>query len=470
MTGNGSYASLPADDATFGCEAKVTQPWETADQFYQPAFQSSYGDSLDYGNLGQDSKQPLGILSNWVTEDQDNHTYTHAANPNTSYPTNQLPETPAQQGSTNFCKTNVQKNFVRKLLDMLSDAAAKDYIYWNQDGKSFFVENPEPFAKKVLKRHLKTENFQSFIRQLNMYDFRKINRAQRAQRGVQFQTTQYEFSHAKFRRDEPELLSEIRRKGAEQQDAPPQYDSVFAANKFGLGMAPTAQMLPTAQPDWQVGVLKAEIQRLNGELAQLRAAYCKLESENQSLKASLQAPPAVTMPQVQDTSLSSVTNYQATHGGNAFNQGLDLNHSVDFSERHHFAPVPAPIEAPVHFQQPTGATDRSSNNQAASTSCVSLDPTVPQICRRLSSAQAPDMSTNPRQHREQTKPRPTSWCEGVEQLFGFLSIHGEPGSSTSVHHFHQDTYASRNTTNGKGKAVLGKRAQPISVAPKRQLF
>ncbi|KIO24665.1 hypothetical protein M407DRAFT_56155, partial [Tulasnella calospora MUT 4182] len=59
---------------------------------------------------------------------------------------------------------------------MLSDDSANTYIYWNTDGKSFTIENQEAFAKNVLKRYLKTENFQSFIRQLNMYDFHKINR------------------------------------------------------------------------------------------------------------------------------------------------------------------------------------------------------------------------------------------------------------------------------------------------------
>ncbi|KIO34241.1 hypothetical protein M407DRAFT_48690, partial [Tulasnella calospora MUT 4182] len=95
---------------------------------------------------------------------------------------------------------------------MLSDESAKPYIYWSTDGESFTVKNQEAFAKNVLKRYLKTENFQSFIRKLNMYDFHKINHAQRAQRGVQSQTPQYVFSHTKFRRGKPELLSEIKRK------------------------------------------------------------------------------------------------------------------------------------------------------------------------------------------------------------------------------------------------------------------
>ncbi|KAG8915547.1 hypothetical protein FRC01_003621 [Tulasnella sp. 417] len=472
MTRNGSYASLPADDAPFGSDAKVAQPWETANQFYQPAaFQSSYGDSLDYENLGQDSKHSLGFLPDWVTEDQDNHTYTHAANPNTSYPANQLPETPVQQGSTSFCKTNGQKNFVRKLFDMLSDATAKDYIYWNKDGKSFVIENPEQFAKKVLKRYLKTENFQSFIRQLNMYDFHKINRAQRAQRGVQAQTTQYVFSHTKFLRDEPELLSEIRRKGTEPQDAPPQYESVFAANKFRLGMPPTAPALSTAQPDCQVIVLQAEIHRLNEQVAALQAAYSKLYTEHDSLKACFQAPPAIPIPQVQAVPSSSVTNYTNIHGGNVSNPILDLSRSVARFERDYSASASAPAEAPVHLQQTTVIADQSSNNQAASTSYVSLDPTVPQIRRRPSNARAPDMSTNPQQLREQTKPRPTSWCESVGQLLGFLGSHSEPGPSAPVDNFHhQDPYATRNTSNGKGKAVVGTRAQPVSVAPKRQPY
>lgn len=56
--------------------------------------------------------------------------------------------------------------------------------------------------------------FSSFVRQLNMYGFHKINRTPRAQRtSTDVQT--WEFSHHKFLRGRPDLLEEIKRKALE---------------------------------------------------------------------------------------------------------------------------------------------------------------------------------------------------------------------------------------------------------------
>ncbi|KIO24663.1 hypothetical protein M407DRAFT_25911 [Tulasnella calospora MUT 4182] len=93
---------------------------------------------------------------------QDDPTSTHAINLHTSSPSTQSPETRVQPAVSSFGKINGQKDFVRKLYDMLSDESAKPYIYWCTDGKSFTIENQEVFAKNVLKRYLKTENVRCF--------------------------------------------------------------------------------------------------------------------------------------------------------------------------------------------------------------------------------------------------------------------------------------------------------------------
>ncbi|KAG8929202.1 hypothetical protein FRC00_001518 [Tulasnella sp. 408] len=468
MIQNGSNTSLLDDDALFRCDTKVPQHWGN---YPQAPFQSVHGDSqtFDYESSGQ---QSFALMSDWVRDD----TTTHVVNLDTSPLTKQSPETRVQPGVIGFGKSNVQKNFVRKLFDMLSDESAKAYIYWNPDGTSFVIEKQEEFAKQVLKRYLKTENFQSFIRQLNMYDFHKINRAQRAQRGVQAQTPQFVFSHQKFKRDSPELLSEIKRKGAEPQDAPPSYETLSAVGK-GLNMPSSTQPLVTGQPDYRDIIVQMELQRLRSRIAELEEenSNLKVERDQLQMKASLQARPAVSMPQVPQVPqmpAPSTTAYQPTYGGNASNQSLDLNCSGDFFQSDYPAPAPESTKAPVLFQGFTEITHQNNTNQAPGSSHAPLDSSPISNRRRLSNAVAPDMGTinqtAPQQPRGQGKARPSSWYENVGQWLGLPGVgsHSEVGPSAPSNAFPQDAHATH--TMNHGKSILGGRAQPVVKANKRQ--
>src|SRR5690242_19243992 len=64
--------------------------------------------------------------------------------------------------------------FLNKLYNMVNDPLTQQYIRWSNDGGSFLVFNQEDFAKAVLPKFFKHNNFTSFIRQLNMYGFHKI--------------------------------------------------------------------------------------------------------------------------------------------------------------------------------------------------------------------------------------------------------------------------------------------------------
>ena len=47
------------------------------------------------------------------------------------------------------------------------------YISRSADGRVIIVKNIEKFARLVLPRYFKHANFQSFVRQLHIYDFHK---------------------------------------------------------------------------------------------------------------------------------------------------------------------------------------------------------------------------------------------------------------------------------------------------------
>ncbi|KAJ7476174.1 HSF-type DNA-binding-domain-containing protein, partial [Mycena latifolia] len=91
---------------------------------------------------------------------------------------------------------------------MITSAQSSDFISWTELGTSFVVSNVGEFGRGILGRHFNHNNFSSFVRQLNMYGFHKINRTPRAQRTASDAQT-WEFSHPKFLRGRPDLLDEI---------------------------------------------------------------------------------------------------------------------------------------------------------------------------------------------------------------------------------------------------------------------
>ncbi|KAG8949990.1 hypothetical protein FRC04_008069 [Tulasnella sp. 424] len=270
---------------------------------------STYGsvnenaDYLRYQTRYNDLFQSFEQTSNHAPEDL---TCNRRANPDASTPLGEPSENPVQPGARSFGKPPTQNNFVHKLYEMLDDNTAQEYIRWNPDGKSFVIVSQDDFSKNVLGRHLRIGNFQSFIRHLKMYDFHETNKAQRAQRGVQAQTQLFVFSHSKFQRGKLELLSEIKRKGTEQQDPPPQYETVSSGARFGPSLAQGHLPLPSSRFDYQTRILlQEENDRLRKENEQLKTAYARLASKHNALKASLRVGRSMPVPQTQIEESSS---------------------------------------------------------------------------------------------------------------------------------------------------------------------
>ncbi|KAJ8144660.1 hypothetical protein OY671_002247 [Metschnikowia pulcherrima] len=64
--------------------------------------------------------------------------------------------------------------FVMKIWSMVNDPKNYDHIRWNEDGETFQVVHREEFMKNILPKYFKHNNFASFVRQLNMYGWHKV--------------------------------------------------------------------------------------------------------------------------------------------------------------------------------------------------------------------------------------------------------------------------------------------------------
>lgn len=64
---------------------------------------------------------------------------------------------------------SVPTPFLTKTHQIVENPAVDDVISWNEDGSTFVVWRPVEFARDLLPKYFKHNNFSSFVRQLNTY-------------------------------------------------------------------------------------------------------------------------------------------------------------------------------------------------------------------------------------------------------------------------------------------------------------
>ncbi|KAM0833287.1 hypothetical protein ACQ4PT_064356 [Festuca glaucescens] len=130
--------------------------------------------------------------------------------------------------------------FLTKTYQLVEDSAVDDVISWGDDGSTFVVWRPAEFARDLLPKYFKHNNFSSFVRQLNTYGFRKIV------------PDRWEFANDCFRRGEKRLLCDIHRRKVVQSAAAGAVTVATAAIPMALPVTHSGSPEPQLSSEEQV--------------------------------------------------------------------------------------------------------------------------------------------------------------------------------------------------------------------------
>lgn len=99
-------------------------------------------------------------------------------------------------------------SFPLKAYEIVSDPENSKVVRWTEEGDAFIITNKNAFSDQVLPKYFKHKNLSTFIRQLNIYGFKK----------TKYKNEEHCFAHKDFRRDDKLLLKRMKRKTNKKQN------------------------------------------------------------------------------------------------------------------------------------------------------------------------------------------------------------------------------------------------------------
>ncbi|XP_077051015.1 heat shock factor protein 1 isoform X2 [Siphateles boraxobius] len=164
--------------------------------------------------------------------------------------------------------------FLTKLWTLVEDPDTDPLICWSPNGTSFHVFDQGRFSKEVLPKYFKHNNMASFVRQLNMYGFRKVVHIEQGGL-VKPEKDDTEFQHPYFIRGQENLLENIKRKVTTVSNI--KHEDIKYNSDDVSKMITDVQLMKGKQEsmDSKISTLKHENEALWREVATLRQKHAQ---------------------------------------------------------------------------------------------------------------------------------------------------------------------------------------------------
>ena len=191
-------------------------------------------------------------------------------------------------GGDNAKKKDSLPGFIAKLYEMFHSKQYSKHCGWSDDGETIVIYSQNDFTSLVIPKFLKTNKFQSFQRQLNMYCFSRVQG-----------NYEVEFRHPYFLKGRRDLLHHISRESKQMKEkrksngsdnaAPPKKTpkKIVKSTQQSISVSayePVEQHATSITIEKRVQTLETKTKLLSAENIELKKSLQELKSKVDKMK------------------------------------------------------------------------------------------------------------------------------------------------------------------------------------------